>query len=148
MSTPKYWVAAISKEHTLRGVAGNFTQVCHGKEAPLKRMRKGDYLIVYSSKITMGGDEKCQAFTAIGVVKDEEIYRFQMADDFVPFRRRVQFLESRETPILPLIDQLEFIQNKKAWGYPFRFGFFEIQERDFNLITSKMLNHEIERQHL
>ena len=53
MNSIKYWVATVSKEHTLRGVAGGFMQVCHGKQAPLKRMKKGDYLIVYSSKITI-----------------------------------------------------------------------------------------------
>ena len=57
MSTKKYWVAAISKEHTQRGVSGSFIQVCHGKQTPLKRIKKGDYLLVYSSKITMEGNE-------------------------------------------------------------------------------------------
>ena len=36
MNSTKYWIATISKEHTLRGVAGGFMQVCHGKQAPLK----------------------------------------------------------------------------------------------------------------
>lgn len=73
----KFWVASISKEHTLRGVNGNFIQVCHGKQAPLKRMKKGDYILVYSSKITMSGNEKHQKFTAIGKVIDDEIYQFR-----------------------------------------------------------------------
>lgn len=148
MNTTKYWVAAVSKEHTMRGVAGSFMQVCHGKLAPLKRMKKGDYLIIYSSKITMEGNEKCQAFTAIGQVKDDEIYQFQMAENFNPFRRNIGFLECIESSIIPLINELEFIPNKKSWGYPFRFGFFEIQENDFNIITSKMLQNEISGQHI
>jgi hypothetical protein len=41
--------------------------------------------------------------------------------------------------VLPLIDKLEFIKNKKQWGYPFRYGFFEIAERNFNLIAGLML---------
>ena len=53
MNTTKYWIAAISKEHINRGVAENFIQVCHGKQAPLKRMKKDDYIIVYSSKISI-----------------------------------------------------------------------------------------------
>ncbi|HEU4496461.1 MAG TPA: EVE domain-containing protein [Flavobacterium sp.] len=142
MSQTRYWIAAVSREHAMRGIAGSFTQVCHGKEAPLKRMKKGDYLIVYSSKITMEGNEKCQAFTAIGQVEDDEIYQFQMTESFNPYRRNINFLNCRETPILPLIVQLEFIQNKTAWGYPFRFGFFEIQKKDFKLISSKMLGNE------
>jgi predicted RNA-binding protein len=124
MNTTKYWVAAVSKEHTMRGVVGGFMQVCHGKQAPLKRMKKGDYLIVYSSKVTIEGNEKCQVFTAIGKVKDDEIYQFQMNENFNPFRRNMEFLECTECSIIPLINELEFIPNKKSWGYPFRFDYF------------------------
>ncbi|PZX94061.1 EVE domain-containing protein [Flavobacterium aquariorum] len=141
MSNVRYWIAAISKEHTSRGVAGGFIQVCHGKEAPLKRMKKGDYLLIYSSKVTMEGNEKCQSFTAVGKIKDDDVYQFQMTETFKPFRRNIEFLESVETSIIPLISNLEFIPNKKSWGYPFRFGFFEINENDFNFITSKMLQN-------
>lgn len=148
MSGTKYWIAAISKEHTLRGTNGNFIQVCHGKQAPLKRMKKGDYLLVYSSKITMEGNEKCQAFTAVGQVSDDGVYQVEMTENFKPFRRNIQFLKCSENPIIPLINDLEFISDKKYWGYPFRYGFFEIKENDFNLITSKMLLNEIDRQHV
>lgn len=143
MKSIKYWIATISKEHTLRGVAGGFIQVCHGKPAPLKRMNKGDYLIVYSSKIAMEGNEKCQAFTAIGQVIDDNIYEFKMTEKFKPYRRNINFLPCVESSIIPLITYLEFIPNKKAWGYPFRYGFFEINENDFTIITSKMLQNEI-----
>ncbi len=143
MNTTKYWIAAISKEHINRGLAENFIQVCHGKQAPLKRMKQDDYIIVYSSKNSMHGDDKCQAFTAIGQVKDNEIYQFQMTEKFNPFRRNIDFFECKECSIIPLINDLEFIINKKSWGYPFRFGFFEIKENDFNLISSKMLHYEI-----
>ncbi len=142
MQTPKYWIAVVSKEHTMRGVSGGFMQVCHGKPAPLKRMKINDWIIVYSPKLTMEGEEKCQAFTAIGQTTDENVYQFQMTKDFTPFRRNIKFYDCEETSILPLIERLEFIQNKNRWGYPFRFGFFEINEHDFNLIASKMLVYE------
>jgi hypothetical protein len=148
MSAKKYWIAAISKEHTQRGVSGSFIQVCHGKQTPLKRMKQGDYLLVYSSKNTMEGNEKCQAFTAIGKVVDNEVYQYQMTNDFKPFRRNIEFKECKEAPILPLINDLDFIPNKKSWGYPFRFGFFEIKENDFNFITSKMVKNEIIGQYI
>ena len=43
---PRYWVGVVSKNHVLRGVEGNFCQVCHGKGGPLNRMKKGDYLLL------------------------------------------------------------------------------------------------------
>jgi len=138
----KYWIAAISQEHTLRGVEGNFIQVCHGKQAPLKRMSKGDFVLIYSSKVTMADKEKYQRFTAVGQVIDDNIYQYQMTKDFNPFRRKVRFLPCLECPIIPLIERLDFIQDKKRWGYPFRYGFFEISEKDYQLIASKMIKHD------
>lgn len=140
MRTKKYWVVTISKEHAQRAINGGFIQVCHGKEGPLKRMQKEDYILIYSSKTTMEGNEKCQCFTALGKVVGDEVYSFQMTENFVPFRRNIQFMKANEVSILPLIENLEFIPNKKSWGYPFRYGFFEINENDFNFITSKMIS--------
>jgi len=135
-------MAAISKEHTSRGIQGGFIQVCHGKKAPLQKMKMGDYIIVYSSKVNMSDTIKYQKFTAIGRVSDNEVYPFQMTPDFCPFRRKIEFLECQEVSIIDLIPDLQFIENKQRWGYPFRFGFFEISEHDYQLISSKMLLHD------
>lgn len=141
----KYWVIVASKDHVKTGISQGIAQACHGKSAPLKRMQKGDFVTFYSGKKTMGSIEKCQEFTAIGKVKDNEVYPFQMTPDFCPFRRNIDFIESEDISILPLINDLEFIPNKKSWGYPFRYGFFEISQNDFDLISSKMLNKEYAR---
>lgn len=139
---PKYWIVVASKNHISRGIEGGFIQAGHGKLAPLKRMKINDWVVCYSPKQTLEGDEKCQAFTAIGRLCDEEIYQVKMSDDFIPYRRNIKFSDCREVPILQLIPGLEFIVNKKSWGYPFRIGFFEIQQPDFNLISKAMLTHD------
>ena len=139
---PRYWVIAASKDHVRSGVAEGIAQACHGKSSPLKRMKKGDFLVYYSGKQTMGKPDKCQEFTALGKVMDDETYPFQVSEDFCPSRRNIEFSECADTSILPLIDSLDFIQNKKSWGYPFRFGFFEINRHDFDLISSQMLQHQ------
>jgi predicted RNA-binding protein len=144
----KYWIAVISKDHTRKGRDGGFMQACHGKQSPLKRMKQNDWVVFYSPKESMSSDVKCQAFTAIGQAIDDKVYQFAMTDTFHPFRRKIKFNDCRETSILPLIDKLDFITNKKSWGYPFRFGFFEIKERDFNVIQSKMIYYENTRQSL
>lgn len=148
MENQKYWIAVVSKEHTMHGVAGGFMQVCHGKEAPLKRIKPNDWLIIYSPKLAMEGETKCQAFTAIGQAKNQDIYQFQMTQSFNPFRKDIKFYKCQETSILPMINDLEFIQDKKKWGFPFRFGFFEIKEKDFNLIVSKMKPDESNRENI
>jgi hypothetical protein len=138
----KYWIIVASKDHVKTGIAEGIAQTCHGKASPLKRMRKGDFIIYYSGKQTLGRPELCQEFTAIGKVMDDEIYQFRVSEDFCPSRRNIEFLPSGDVSILPLIPGLNFIQNKKSWGYPFRFGFFEINRHDFELISSQMLQKD------
>jgi hypothetical protein len=65
---PKYWIIVASKDHVKQGLAEGFAQTCHGKAAPLKRMKPNDFVIYYSSKQVLGKDDKCQEFTAIGQV--------------------------------------------------------------------------------
>ncbi|WP_245859452.1 EVE domain-containing protein [Spirosoma aerolatum] len=136
----QYWIAVASKDHVMRGVSGGFIQANHGKKAPLQRTKPDDWVIFYSPKQVLEQDEKCQSFTAIGQATNEAIYQVTMTDDFAPFRRNVRFYDCREASILPLINDLDFIQNKKSWGYPFRVGFFEIGKKDFDLIRKQMLN--------
>jgi hypothetical protein len=136
----RYWVIVASKDHVKSGIAAGIAQACHGKVGPLKRMRKDDFILYYSGKQTLGKPDKCQEFTAIGQVKDDEIYEFRVSEDFCPSRRRITFLPGQDISILPLINELDFIPNKKSWGYPFRFGFFEINEHDFELISAQMLS--------
>jgi hypothetical protein len=140
-TNPRYWITVVSKDHLANGISGYFMQANHGKAGPLKRMNEGDWVIFYSPKQSYNGNELLQAFTAIGQAADSEVYQYKMSDDFIPYRRNIQFYECAETPIGPLIHDLDFIPNKTSWGYPFRFGFFEIMEHDFELIKSNMLKH-------
>ncbi len=135
----KHWINTISRDHVLHGVKGGFTQAGHGKASGLKRLRAGDQIAFYSPKTAYVGGETLQAFTAIGQIRDEELYQVEMAPDFVPWRRRVEFLECVETPIRPLIDDLSFIVDKTHWGYKLRFGLFEIPEADFELVRGAMI---------
>jgi predicted RNA-binding protein len=134
----KYWIIVASKDHVMIGVKEGICQANHGKAASLKRMKKGDGILFYSSKEKFEGNEKCQKFTAIGTIKDDEIYPGKMSEGLVPFRRRVDFQKSNEVEIVPMLDSLSFIKNKKAWGYVMRFGFLEIPYSDFIRIANAM----------
>jgi hypothetical protein len=134
----KYWMLVASKNHVLRGIEEGIAQACHGKALPLKRMKVGDGIIYYSPKLEFEKDIPCQEFTAIGLVSGEEVYPFDMGNGFIPYRRDVRYLDANPVQIRPLIDKLQFITDKKQWGYKFRFGAFEISEIDFHLITKEM----------
>ena len=61
-----------------------------------------------------------------------------MGGDFTPWRRNVDYAESRDAPIAPLLDQLDFTRGNRNWGYQMRFGLFGISEADFRLIAEAM----------
>ena len=134
----KYWINVVSRDHVQRGVVEGFTQANHGKPWALKKMQRGDWIIFYSPKTAFADGEPLQAFTAIGQVIDDEPYQAEMSPDFHPWRRDVDFKRCTEAPIRPLIDELDFIENKTSWGYKFRFGVIEIEEKDFLTIAEAM----------
>src|SRR5690349_21458512 len=108
----QYWMAVASREHVLRGVAGGFAQVCHGKQYPLNKMAADDWSIYYSPKERFQENEPCRRFTAIGRVAAGEPYLFHMAEGFTPWRRDIAFFPSKEINIEPLIETLTFIRDK------------------------------------
>ncbi len=140
----RYWVGVASRNHVLKGIAGGFAQLCHGKQQPLKRMRTGDWIVYYSPQEIFGEKAPCQQFTAIGEVIGEEVYQFEMTPGFTPFRRDIKFLSTQDAAIRLLLDKLSFIKNKKNWGYAFRYGHLQIPETDFLTIKNAMtgLNKE------
>ena len=132
------WIAVASADHARRGGDGGFMQVSHGKLAPLKRIAVGDRVAFYAPTVTMGGEEKCQAFILLGVVRIGEPYQVAMSADFKPFRRDVEWLSRQEAPIAPLLEKLEFAKDKRNWGYQLRFGLFPISDHDIALIAKAM----------
>ena len=138
MSEVANWVAVASAEHVATGRAQGFMQVGHGKGAPLKRLHTGDRIAYYSPVRVFGGKDACQAFTAIGTVRDERVYQGVMAGGFEPFRKDVDWSESDEAPIRPLLDALSFTQGKSNWGYAFRFGLLKVTADDMALIAKAM----------
>ena len=141
----RFWLLVASKDHVQTGVSGSFCQANHGKAGNLKRMKEGDGLVFYSSKEKYGEKTPFQKFTAIGKVSNNDLYQGVMTGGFEPFRRNVQFFPCKETSIIPLIETLSFIKDKKNWGLPLRFGFLEIDITDFNKIDDVMLGKNPER---
>ena len=132
------WIAVAAAEHVRRGRTAGFMQVCHGKAAPLRRLRPGDRVAYYSPTIAFGGAEKLRAFTAIGIVKEGEPYRHDMGGGFAPFRRDVAWVAACEAPIAPLLDKLELSSGGRNWGYRFRTGLVAVSDHDLRLIAAAM----------
>jgi len=132
------WVAVASADHVAIGRAQGFMQVGHGKGAPLKRLHAGDRVAYYSPVRAFGTKDLSQAFTAVGVVRDERVYQGDMGGGFHPFRKDVDWLPAHEAPIRPLLEALSFTQGKANWGYAFRFGLIKVTEADMDVIIRAM----------
>jgi hypothetical protein len=153
MSERNYWIGVVSKDHVAVGVSGGFTQLNHGKAAPLERMRAGDGFAFYSPRTAYPDGAPLQAFTAIGRIRDGNVYQAAQAmvaedrnevgtevgtEDFKPFRLAVDYLPAHDVPIKPLIEDLSFIRSKMHWGAAFRFGYLRVPEADFAKIAAAM----------
>lgn len=135
------WIAVACAQHARRGCAtpgAGYMQVCHGKVAPLQRIRPGDRVAYYAPTVTMGGKDRLQAFVSIGIVLPGAPYAFDMGGGFVPSRRDVAYVPAREAAIAPLLDDFEFVDNRTHWGGKFRFGLFAISDHDMRLIAQAM----------
>lgn len=131
------WINTVSRDHVELGIRGRFTQANHGKPTMLRRMARGDWIVFYSPRTVYPDGPPLQAFTAIGQIVDDEPY-LDASTDTERWRRNVDFLDCAETPIRPLIEHLNFIEDKSRWGYKFRFGVFKIGDADLEVIRSAM----------
>jgi hypothetical protein len=132
------WIGVASAKHVRLGLRAGIMQLCHGRASPLRRLQPGDQIAYYSPTGTFRGKDKPQAFTALGNVRAGEAYQFDMGGGFCPFRRNVDWLETQDAPIAPLLESLDFTAGKRNWGYQFRFGLFAISERDMTRIALAM----------
>ena len=130
------WLGVLSRAHVQRGVAGSFAQLCHGKAQPLRRMRRGDWLVYYSPTIEMGGTP-LRAFTAIGQVEGEAAYTHDMGGGFIPYRRDVRYAKAKEVALDMIKDKLALCSGPN-WGMALRRGHLPLDAADFATIAAAM----------
>ena len=143
----RYFLIVASRDHVRSAIDGGFCQANHGKKAPLAQMKKGDGVLFYSAKETYmpkssglkNKDDVYQRFTAVGTVKDDDVYQVKVTDGFQPYRRNMDFREGKDVSIRPLIEKLDFIRDKTHWGASLRFGFLKIAEGDFEIVEREMV---------
>lgn len=132
------WLGVASREHVAVAVEGAFCQLNHGKEAPLRRIKPGDHLVYYAPRDRMRGGEVVQAFVALGTIRAGEPYQVEVTDSFRPYRRDVDYHQSREASIRPLIGTLSFTRDRTSWGQAFRHGTIKIEAEDLRIIAQAM----------
>ena len=106
----RFFINTVSRARVQDGVAAS--------DARLKLLSRGDLVVFYAP-------HRDQKFVAIGEIAADA-------------RGRVDFLAAEEADVHPLIEQLDFIKDKKSWGLPFRRGLFEIEQADYERIAAAM----------
>jgi len=134
----RYWINTVSLDHVRAGVSGGFTQADHGKDTRLRHLARGDWLVFYSPRSAMKRGEPLQQFTVIGTIDADEPFQVAMSPTFHPWRLAVNFHDSRPADARSLIDDLDFISDKRRWGFPFRRGLFSVERSDFAQIAIAM----------
>ena len=139
MSDETYWVVTASADHAARGRAEGIVQAGHGKDAPLRRMKPGDGVVIYSPRTTYPDGPALQGFTLIGRVAEAEPYQHDMGEGHLMWRRRVVWQAGRIALIRPLLAELEVTRGLKSWGMAFRYGLTKITKPDFARIARAMV---------
>ncbi|MEH7827332.1 EVE domain-containing protein [Gemmobacter denitrificans] len=141
----RYWVVTASADHAARGQEWGIVQACHGKAAPLRRMRPGDGVVIYSPRDRFPAGQPLQAFTAIGRVGEGEPWQVDMGGGFTPWRRHVLWQPARPAAIQPLLGQLELTRWQSHWGMVFRYGLCTVTRADFIRIAQAMVVQPMDR---
>ncbi|MEU8658360.1 EVE domain-containing protein [Actinoplanes philippinensis] len=132
----RHWLGVVCRDHVQRGADRGIAQLGHGRRDGLARLAAGDWLVYYSPRTSLRDGAPLQAFTALGVVTDDEIWQAHEGD-FHPWRRRVDYLaDVTETPIrsLPLD-----LTARAGWGVTLRRGLVPLTGDDFGRIRAAML---------
>ena len=137
---PNYWMGVACAEHTRAGRDGGFAQLGHGKHAPVRSLRRGDWIVYYSPRDRLDGGKTVQAFTTIGRVTSDAAYQVAQSEGFEPFRVDVDYVSNaRPAPIKPLLDRLELTKGRGAnWGIVMRGAKHRLTERDMHTIAAAM----------
>ncbi|MFJ3306266.1 EVE domain-containing protein [Streptomyces sp. NPDC086549] len=137
------WLGVVSAEHARIAVRRGFVQLNHGKRHNLARMGRGDGFVFYSPTQRMGDRGRLRAFTALGVIDDDEPY---LADEVMnmgakgpvrPWRRNVRFLPVHSVPLSDVSGELLLTQQPN-WGYSLRFGLVSLSVDDFRSLRTAM----------
>ncbi|BCY13270.1 EVE domain-containing protein [Actinoplanes sp. L3-i22] len=129
------WLGVVCRDHVQRGVALGIAQLGHGKRDGLARLAAGDGFVYYSPRTSLRDGKPLQAFTALGVLADDELWQADEGD-FHPWRRRVDYVaEVRETPIRSLGLELTA---QPGWGFQLRRGLVRLTDDDFARIGAAM----------
>lgn len=130
----------VSADHAIRGREAGIVQACHGKTAPLRRMKPGDGVVIYSPRDAFEYGAPLMSSTANGRTNAPDPYSFDMGGGFTPWWRCLGWQPNTvPLPIRPLLHRLDLTKGQRSWSIVFRYGLAPITRPDFVLIARQMV---------
>ncbi|MFQ6547281.1 EVE domain-containing protein [Aestuariibius sp. 2305UL40-4] len=137
----RYFIGVAERAYVRAAVGEGVVLFSGGREAPVRNTAPGDKVIFYSPKDAHDGDP-LQAFTALGEITGNEVRLKTDWPDHTGFEAHVRdcaYEDVQETPIQPLLEDLDFIEDSKNWGFYLQGGKREISAGDYQRIAGAML---------
>jgi hypothetical protein len=117
-------------------------------KAAMQKLAIGDIMTFYISKKKVDSPpndpaNKVQQFRGMARVtgdafeSNELIWHVREGEIF-PHRREVEFLADGSAEARTLITHLSFVTNPAFWALPFRKGYVEVTQKDFDMIHGAM----------
>jgi predicted RNA-binding protein len=132
----KYYIFVTSKDHSKTLNKDGYIMAM--QEWKIKKLEKGDKIIIYSSRNSYNSNEKYQQFTNYGtIIGDTYKKKRKYGLDFYAIDVKYNKTK-RDVPIRPLLPKLDFIKKSKSWGLYLISGFREITKKDYELIKNKL----------
>ncbi|MFG1814428.1 EVE domain-containing protein [Kribbella sp. NPDC049174] len=140
MKPERAWLGVVSAEHARIAVQQSFIQLNHGKRNNVARLSREDGFVIYSPTDRFGDTTPLRAFTALGLIADDEPYLGEPMEmgahgTIRPWRRRVDFL-----PVQPVsLREIELeLTRQPNWGYQLRRGLVSLPAGDFETLQALM----------
>jgi predicted RNA-binding protein len=143
-SMPRYWILCMSEDNyeiaRRRGLIG----LAERHKVAMQKLAIGDMITFYISKKKVDSlpndpADKVQQFrglarvTGVAFESNDLIWHVREGEIF-PHRRYVEFLADSRAETRPLIERLSFVTNTLYWALPFRKGYVEVTQKDFDTI--------------
>jgi predicted RNA-binding protein len=144
LSMPRYWILCMSEDNYEIARTQGLIGLAERHKVAIQKLAIGDMMTFYISKKKVDSPpndpaDKVQQFRGMARVtgdafeSNDLIWHVREGEIF-PHRRQVEFLAGGSAEARPLIERLSFVTNTSYWALPFRKGYVEVTQKDFDTI--------------
>ena len=140
---PNYWIFPITQDSLYVSLDKEIVGTRSKNRKRVENWEIGDLIIFYVSREEYHSMNPVREFQALvecishPFESNQKIWS-HIGGDVFPTRVRIRVVNKKKCKIMPLIERLSFIKNKKNWGSAFFSGIRKISQNDFNLIIKAM----------